>query len=348
MRSISVSQAAIISFSARGEELSLRIKDLLLASGWETEASRCPKGGLADWVQANFPSKDALIFIGSCGLAVRAIAASVRHKTEDPAVVVIDESGHFAVSLLSGHLGGANSLTENLAAGLGAIAVITTATDRRGIFAVDSWARQEGLRLLNPEQIVEISSKLLAGEEIYFTSDLPIEGDLPAGLNKLEGGQTEVRPDFRIHIRTPKQRMGLELIAPVLSVGIGCRKGTAFELLEEVLSRCLAEVGAGREEILRMASIDLKAREPGLLALAKAWGQELYTFSADQLNAVPGSFTASEFVSRVTGTDNVCERAALCGFTGVELLLPKTSDRGVTVAIARIERTLSFAKERND
>jgi cobalt-precorrin 5A hydrolase len=337
-----VAQAAIISFSAQGEELASRIKELLLPLGWELEVTRCPKAGLKTWVRDNFSKQEALIFISSCGLAVRAIAGHIRHKTEDPAVVVIDESAQFAVSLLSGHLGGANQLTEQLAALIGAMPVITTATDRRGLFAVDSWAKSQGLRILNPEHIVDVSAKLLAGEKVYFTTDLPVQGPVAPGLSKLEAEQKEIRPDFRVSLKAQSSMDSLELIAPSLSIGIGCRKGTKQEVLEKVVGDCLSQLGADREAVLRLASIDLKAEEPGLLALAADWGLEFCTFSAEQLNAVAGTFNGSEFVSRVTGTDNVCERSALCAWEKARLILPKTADQGVTVAIAQVERSISF------
>ncbi|MDO5015436.1 MAG: cobalamin biosynthesis protein [Eubacteriales bacterium] len=341
-----MSQVAIISFSAQGENLAQHIRALMLPLGWEADATRCPKGSLGNWVSEHFPKKDALIFIGSCGLAVRAIAGQVRNKTEDPAVVVIDESGCFAVALLSGHLGGANQLTEDLAELIGATPVITTATDRRGIFAVDSWAKSQGLTVLNPERIVEVSSKLLAGKQVYFASDLPIKGPVPQGLIELGYEQRAITPDFRVSLKAGKEATALELIAPVISVGIGCRRGTEREVIESVVKDCLEQVGASPEAVLRIASINLKAEEPGLLALAAAWGLELYTYSAEQLNALAGSFTGSEFVCRVTGTDNVCERAAVCGLKGAKLILTKTAGQGVTVALAQVDLTLSFSKER--
>ena len=115
--------------------------------------SRCGLGGvtLAGWTAQQFAAADALVFVGAAGIAVRAIAPHCQSKATDPAVVVLDECGRFAVPLLSGHLGGANDLACRLGAACGAVPVITTATDANGLFAVDEWAKKTKLRCLgNP------------------------------------------------------------------------------------------------------------------------------------------------------------------------------------------------------
>lgn len=131
---------AYIAFTARGLALAQQL------------AAACPgsvtRGGadgvrLTDWTAAQFAQSDALIFVGAAGIAVRAIAPHCRSKAADPAVVVLDEGGRFAIPLLSGHLGGANELAQRLAAVCHAVPVITTATDGRGVFAVDEWAKRQ-------------------------------------------------------------------------------------------------------------------------------------------------------------------------------------------------------------
>ena len=137
---------AYIAFTARGMALAQQL------------AAACPgsvtRGGadgvrLTDWTAAQFAQSDALIFVGAAGIAVRAIAPHCRSKAADPAVVVLDEGGQFAIPLLSGHLGGANELAQRLAAVCHAVPVITTATDGRGVFAVDEWAKRQNLSLIH-------------------------------------------------------------------------------------------------------------------------------------------------------------------------------------------------------
>ena len=136
----------LTAFTARGRELAGKLAASL---GGEVNEGL----PLKEWTARAFETADALVFVGAVGIAVRAIAPHIVHKSLDPAVVVIDEGGNFAVSLLSGHLGGANELARKIAAVTGAEAVITTATDVRGVFAVDEWARRQKLHVENPEYI---------------------------------------------------------------------------------------------------------------------------------------------------------------------------------------------------
>ena len=138
---------AYLAFTAKGLALAQK---LAVAYPGSVTLSRCGAGGvrLAEWTRTQFAQADALIFVGAVGIAVRAIAPHCRSKAADPAVVVLDECGRFAVPLLSGHLGGANALARALAEVCGAIPVITTATDANGVFAVDEWAKAQGCAVL--------------------------------------------------------------------------------------------------------------------------------------------------------------------------------------------------------
>lgn len=134
------------------------------------------------WTKEQFAWADGIIFVGACGIAVRHIAPYLVSKKKDPAVLVIDECGKFVISLLSGHLGGANELAEQAAQILGAIPVVTTATDLHHCFAVDVFAKKNHCEILNLPAAKEVSAALLAGKEVGFYSDFPVEGELPQGL----------------------------------------------------------------------------------------------------------------------------------------------------------------------
>ncbi|WP_368163163.1 cobalamin biosynthesis central domain-containing protein, partial [Collinsella aerofaciens] len=154
--------------------------------GWDVSVSRGFGEGKADlrtWTALAWEASDALLFVGAAGIAVRAIAPHVASKATDSAVVVIDEAGRFAVPLLSGHLGGANELAQTVARAAGAIPVITTATDVRGVWAVDTWARCAGLAVSNPEAIKRVSARLLSGGRVALYSDMPISGQPPEGVD---------------------------------------------------------------------------------------------------------------------------------------------------------------------
>ena len=165
----------IISFTDRGQRLAE-----LLAGKLEGTSARCGDGvTLREWAEEAFACADALIYVGAAGICVRSIAPHIRSKTTDPAVVVVDETGKYAIPILSGHLGGANDLARKVAAITGGEAVITTATDRNNVFSVDAWARIQGCAVENPGKIKDVSMKLLDGRDIVMESDYPIEGAVP-------------------------------------------------------------------------------------------------------------------------------------------------------------------------
>lgn len=316
----------ILAFSDKGLTLGQRIAEILGGN-----AERCPKGGLAEWTKVHFASDDLIIFVGSCGIAVRAIAPHVGSKTSDPAVLVIDETGKFVISLLSGHLGGANAWAKKIADCMGAEPVITTATDRNGIFAVDTWAKENDLAVKNTHHIVDISSALLAGKTVGISTEFPVSGKLPEGVIPGEDGFTV---DYRVH-------ENLCLVPKVLTLGVGCRKGIATEKVEAAFSQVLSRTGIYPEAIAQVCSIDIKAEEPGLLEFTANHGYPFRCFTAEELNAAPGEYTASKFVKSVVGVDNVCERSAVLG-SGGTLILHKTAIDGVTMALALAPYTIKF------
>lgn len=311
----------LISFTARGEKLAERLADLL-GGGY----CRCGGGvSLDDWTREAFSGADALVFVGAAGIAVRAVAPYVAGKDRDPAVVVVDELGRHAIPILSGHLGGANSLARKIADAIGAEAVITTATDLNGVFAVDEWARLHSCAVLEPERIKEVSGSLLAGETVLLSSDFPVQGAPPEGI-VLSG-------EGRVHIGIYRTAARLHLAPRIAVLGVGCKRGTTAERLETAFQAFAEQFGLLEAAVVEAASIDLKAEEPGLLAFCARHGWPLTTYSAPQLEAVPGEFTPSPFVREVTGVDNVCERSAVV-CNGGTLELKKQAFPGVTFALA--------------
>jgi len=332
--------AAVIAFSERGHAMGQRVTSYFVQSGATSNLTRCGQGQLTEWTKAHF-KHDALIFIGSCGIAVRAIAPFLAGKTDDPAVVVIDELANFAISLLSGHIGGANDLTVNLARFLGAMPIITTATDVNGVFAIDAWAAKSGLKIANPERIKWVSARLLAGEKIGIKCSFPVVGRLPEDIQLCDKGG-----DILITYRTRGREEALKLVPPVITLGIGCKKGVTTESIERAYDLMLKKSSCHPLSIARVCSIDLKEREPSILEFCRIHSLPYNTFSAQELMAVPGIFTASAFVKQVTGVDNVCERSAVLGSgEGGRLLTGKNAGNGVTMALAISPYTICFEKE---
>lgn len=314
----------LISFSDRGEALANR-----LAEGLAGEAARCGRPLTLDaWTRQSFLQADGLIFVGAAGIAVRAIAPYVRSKTRDPAVVVVDETGRFAISLLSGHLGGANALAQRAARLCGATPVITTATDRNGVFAVDSWARVQGCAVQDPHRIKHISARLLSSGTIRVRSPWTIGGPLPGGVQLTQ----DEEPDVLLTINRT-DRDALKVIPRIAVLGVGCRKDTSQAAIEGAFRAICAEANLYEAAVGLVCSIDRKAEEPGLLAFCRAHGLPFETYSAEQLRQAAGDFSTSAFVQETIGVDNVCERSAVLG-SGGTLYVKKHAGNGVTMAVA--------------
>lgn len=294
----------LISFTDRGQSLAET-----LAHALDGQAIRCNRGqNLDGWTREHFQTGEALIFVGAVGIAVRAVAPYVKSKTADPAVAAVDEAGRFAVPILSGHLGGANRLARQIAEICGAVPVVTTATDLNGVFAVDQWAKRQNCAILNPEGIKKVSGTLLAGGQVEISTRWPISG-------------------------TPPEGVALRLAPRVVTLGVGCKRGTSWKRLEEAFTALLARERVCEQSLCGVCSIDLKQDEPGLLAFCQKRGLSLRTFSAGELAAVEGDFSSSGFVREITGVDNVCQRAAVLG-SGGNLLGTRYAKNGVTMALA--------------
>ena len=314
------------------DDTTLYTVERLLCSGFDLMTKPYP-----EFFEKVFNDSDILVFIGSCGIAVRKIAPFVRSKKTDPAVVVIDELAHFSISLLSGHIGGANRLALDLAEHLGAEPVITTATDINHRFSADAWAARYGYAISDMNAAKAVSAAILEGD-VPFCADLPSEDlRLPAGLVYGHEGETGIYFGYKKEKPFGKT---MRIIPAMVRLGIGCRKGISKEAVAEAVKTVLADNNVDKRSVLGVYSIDLKAEEPGLLEFCSESGWELHCYSADELNALEGDFSASSFVRSITGADNVCERSAL--MEADKLIIKKTAVNGVTVAAAIKYPEVSF------
>ena len=296
---------------------------------------------LSAWAGEQMASHHALIFVGACGIAVRAIAPWITDKLHDSPVLVMDEQGQYVIPLLSGHVGGANELAVRLARELGAIPVITTATDLHDSFAVDLFAKTNDLWICNKEGIARVSSKVLSGEEITMsvqTGHLAADEDIPTGIRLCAYPPAE-KVDVLIADGTEeifrKESAELLLQPKKYILGVGCKKNTDSAKLDSFLKKILDEQGIVIEQIAALASIDVKKEERCLLEFSEKYRIPFWTYTAQELQAVPGEFHSSEFVKVQVGVDNVCERAAMkaAGADG-RICRAKQAQDGMTVAIA--------------
>jgi len=304
---------------------------------------------LSDILPRLWQEHSVLIFVMATGIVVRQIASLIDRKDRDPAVLVLDEDGRFVIPLLSGHLGGANAWANLLSNQLGAMAVITTATDVRGMVAPDEYARRFGWKVEPVKHLPVVNRLLLDRKLLNVWAKYPLSPEHHAWVED---------PHYRFLLDSEKDQANviidafpnssvkadcLYLVPPILSVGVGCRRGVSREVILERIRTEVEQLGASVKAISGIYSIDLKSDEVGLIEAAKSLRVPLQTFLADELQEVnlQEQLDRSNFVSEKIGVDGVCEAASLLGARKGRLVLPKTKGQGVTVAIS-VESSMSW------
>ena len=303
---------------------------------------------LAETLAALWESHDGLVLFFALGAAVRLIAPLLRDKHTDPAVVVVDDRGRFAISVVSGHIGGANALAEACAVALDAVPVITTASDVTGALAVDLLGRAYGWRIEPSSHVTAVAAAMANGERIALAQDagerdwLPPDQPLPAHVTLLPMATALLASSFagmilitdRVIAEAPAGIPTVVYRPRSLVVGMGCRRGVTVERLENLLQTALAAQHLSPLSVGAFATASIKGDEPGLLALAERYDAPLLTYSAEAL-ALVATPTPSERVRALVGTPSVSEAAALLASEGGPLLASKRKGEGCTVAIAR-------------
>ena len=340
---------SIISFTENGKQLSESIVKLLERELEIRLYTKCEAGikddlysdilfvktSVGDWAKERMQEQNALLFIGACGIAVRAVAPHLTDKLHDVPVLVMDEKGKYVIPILSGHMGGANDLANHIAKKTGAVPVITTATDLNKKFAVDLFAKRNSLYITNKDGIVKVSSKILAGKEITICIETGHE---------ITCEETGVRivpypPDrFVDVVVTSKDDVfdtSLLLKPREYVIGIGCKKGKKADEIDDFILKAIKKKGISIMQIFALSSISQKQNEQGIIEWCRTEGIPFFTYTAEELQEVNGTFTKSVFVKNQVGVDNVCERAAVkaCG-EGGKLICPKVAENGMTIAIA--------------
>ena len=345
-------RCAVFTATPRGTKTALRVRASLDASvdifgkaGQEMPAGVRVYERLAPQVAAAFRQYDALIFIMATGIAVRMIAGSLKSKLEDPAVLVLDEEAQHVISLLSGHIGGANELTRELAASLGADPVITTATDVQKKLAVDVAAARLALRPSPKEQIKRFNSAVLDDAAIRYVIDENLArasfykkrlDDM--GLTALFGWELPPEEGLAAFITVDESVRREDVICLVprrLVAGIGCRRGTEMSEIRAALEAALTKIGRSIADVSLLASTEAKADEAGLLALSAELKRDIRFHSNEKMQETIDAYGLSEspFVKKNIGIGNVAEAAALASVPAGRLALAKTRFEKVTVAL---------------
>lgn len=310
---------------------------------------------LSELMKEQFHACPAHVFIGAAGIAVRAIAPCLKNKSVDPAVVVCEIHGRFVISLLSGHVGGANALARNLAARTGGLAVVTTATDSEGLPALDVLADMAHCHVADPEQLKLVTAALLAGRRPVLVDPgrfLPLSPEERSSLfqEREEWGEAvsekqDLTPQIVVGVHSVPPAPGrLRLYARRLHVGMGWRKGVPAELLLHGLFAALDAAGLARNALSALATSDIKKNDPAIRSVAADLGLPLLFFSPDELAGVPvphPSAKASEVLGRegISVAEGAALLSAVRGFGASvhevpRLILPKVSNETYTVAVA--------------
>jgi precorrin-4 C11-methyltransferase len=303
---------------------------------------------LSDAIASDFHAYTGHVFIMSTGIVVRLIASCIRNKTTDPAVVVVDEIGRHVVSLVSGHLGGANSLAIKVAGLIGAEPVITTATDVNQTPAIDMLAKQHNLFIENPEAIKNINMAFITGKKFYLHDPYKLLRD---SINPSYIFRAHILTDFKKGQITGNEDIHSVFIDDALAdlskkmlilrpgslvAGIGCNRNTTVKEIKEFLEKVLEESKLAISSLISIATINLKADEPGLIAFAEELKLPISFYDKEELNRADGIKSPSDMVEKHTGVKSVCEAAAILASKNGKLIVPKHSTQNVTVAIARI------------
>jgi cobalt-precorrin 5A hydrolase len=292
--------------------------------------------------------KDGLICIMASGIVVRLIAPLLEGKDRDPAIVVMDDAGRFSVSLLSGHLGGANRLAEHCACATGATAVITTATDAHGLPSFDLLAKEQSWVIDELSRVKILNSLLLEGEEIAVVDPTgQVERFVSARgyLRYHHDFQSALRSEARGYLFVTNRELPPENRLPNLLVlrprnlvlGIGCNSGTDAEEIEQVVLTNLTGLALSIKSVCCVASAAAKRSEPGLLAFAGKYSLPITCYDSIELNAVTVPSPASPHAMDAIGATGVAEPAALLASQGGRLLLNKIKSGNVTLAVAEIQ-----------
>ncbi|MHC1685795.1 MAG: cobalt-precorrin 5A hydrolase [Clostridiaceae bacterium] len=289
---------------------------------------------------------DGLIYISSTGIAVRAIASFLKGKDVDPPVIVIDCSGKFVISLVSGHLGGANELTLKLANHLNAQPVITTATDNLGITAPDVLAKDNNLIIDDLKKAKKIAALLVEGKKVAFIDEenkIPIPCGYVNNLQKICGlilvtNRIHRKKVKNLELKLKKDEIYqvnedniLRLIRKNVILGIGCRKNFDKDKMIEIVKKYLKAYNIDIRAVKKISTVEVKAKELAILNLSEVLNVPLEIHSIEEIKKVQHKYSGSDFVEKTIGVRAVSEPCT--ELSGGNLLTGKLSCDGMTLCI---------------
>ena len=320
----------LISATEKGDKIGEKLKQAFPELEIVTR-DQMVEEGFKDITKKAMQEYNTIIFVASTGIAVRAIAPWVKDKKVDPAVIVIDSEGKYAISLLSGHIGGANKITEQIGDYLGSMPIITTATDQLGIIAPDIISQEHHLIIESMEKCKEISVQLIQGEKVAF-----IDHDqlipLPKGyVDASEKTKYQVVVSNLRHV----PQADLQLIRKNIVLGIGCRKDADPTKMKEYILRELESINVHPLAVKEIVSIDIKKDEKCILELSKYLQVPFKVYSKKEINQLDYDFKGSDFVEKQVGVRGVSEPCVI--LAGAQIIKEKSKFEGMTLCIGKKE-----------
>ena len=331
-------RVAIISVSDKGKELAVTIKEHLDNDSTIIKADLFHKN-VKKYLKIAFYEYDAIVAVMASGILIRSIAPYIQSKTTDPAVVNIDDNGNFVISTLSGHLGGANRLTNKIATLIDATPVITTSSDVNKRLGIDVLASDLYLSIDDSKEILFFNKAILDCKKITFTMN--DEKEYLADYLENNTLEMDVSFSYSSDVSDDEIKVSLDGHEIILKerkvvVGIGCRRGKECEKINEGLIKSLNDLGIDKSRVNQFASAEIKKDEKGILELSEKSGIPVNFVDLDRLKLFESrDIQKSEFVKSKFGIYGVCEPSALitAGFDS-KLIYKKTSYDGVTIAVA--------------
>ncbi len=348
---------AVIAITRNGAQLGRRLRDGLAGAELYVSSRYAGKAGkerqifdpsdLKSLIPSLWKTYDGLVFIMATGIVVRMIAPLLTSKETDPAVVVMDDACHFAISLLSGHLGGANELAERCSFISGSRAVITTATDANHLPSFDMLAKEQDWVIDDISRVKTLNTLLLDGEEIavvdpsgrtrswfHGRARLTFHDTFAEALDSRARGYLFVT---NRHLPPRTQPDNLLILRPRnLVLGIGCNRGTTAEEIDAFISAHLRRIFLSLKSVARIATAAAKRDEAGLLAYAERHCIPLVFFESGELNGAAAPSPPSAHALAAIGATGVAEPAAILASDNGTLLLQKVKSDNVTLAVAEI------------
>lgn len=317
---------ACIAFTSSGIQIAEKIRESGIF-----EVDIFDKQGYKEQLDSIFKGYGYIVFVSSTGIAVRLSAPFLRHKAVDPAIVVVDDLGRFAISLISGHLGGANELALKLSEILKCQPVITTASDGRAIEAIDMFAKANGLFIESLEAAKKITAMMLENKKIKLESELKLQ----LGYDNICDNDYEAVVIVSSKLRVSEEMPFCILRPRNINIGIGCRRGKTKEEILEAIDQVFETYDLSVRSIKAVATVDVKSDEAGIIEACKELGCSIKVFDRDSIGKVQSLFAHSDFVKSTIGVSSVCEPCA--HLLGGRIIVPKTVVNGITIAASKEE-----------